>query len=163
MRIPINYGLGACCKAMEFKQTTDYDTFFDLLPPDWQANIFPFWETYKRSTKCYVLLEDDKPIVGGLVFSECPPDMLYAMEEATEWFQKGYLYLGFIYVLEDKRGQNFGSLWLSNLKNALPDQKYWLTIEDIGLHGFYSKNGFTRVKSLFNDNQEEILYFYSKK
>src|SRR5690606_13450182 len=107
-----------------------------------------------------VLLENNKPIAGGLVFSECPPDMLYAEEEADYWCKNGYLYLGFIYVLEEKRGRNLGSLWLSHLKSKFLKQKYWLTIEDMGLHGFYSKNGFVKVKTLSNAGQDEILYAF---
>lgn len=146
---------------MVFKETTTYNQFFNIIPMDWQDSILPFWNTYKHTTKCYVLQENDKIMAGGLVFSECPPDMLYAKEEANTWLRKGYLYLGFIYVLEEKRGQNLGSIWLSNLKNKFPKQKYWLTIEDFGLHDFYTKNGFTKVKSLFNDKQEEIIYCFN--
>ncbi|WP_111309898.1 GNAT family N-acetyltransferase [Confluentibacter sediminis] len=145
---------------MNFKEATTHDQFFNILPKDWQDSILPFWELYKNSTKCYLLLEGEKPIAGGLVFSECPPDMLYAKEEAKIWFEKGYLYLGFIYVLEDKRGQNLGSLWLSNLRDTRPNQKYWLTIEDFELHKFYTKNGFIKVKSLFNNEDEEIIYCF---
>lgn len=145
---------------MDFKEITICNPFFEMLPPDWQVNILPFWEVYKNSTKCYVLLENDEPIAGGLVFSECPPDMLNTKEEADGWFKNGYLYLGFIYVLETKRGQNLGSLWLSHLKNKFPKQKYWLTIEDMGLHGFYIKNGFVKVKTISNEGQDEILYAF---
>lgn len=159
-KIQINYGHGDCYNKMVFKEITTYNQFFEILPTDWQESILPFWDAYKNSTKCYVLLENDKLIAGGLVFSECPPDMLYAQEEANNWFKKGYLYLGFIYVLEEKRGNNLGSLWLSYLKNLFPEQKYWLTIEDLGLHGFYSKNGFTKVKTLTNNGDEEILYCF---
>lgn len=145
---------------MEFKETKEYDTFFSILPPDWQESLLPFWEGCNQSTKCYVLLDDEKPVVGGLVFSECPPDMLGVKEEAKEWFHKGYLYLGYIYVLENRRGQNLGSAWLSSLKKANPDQKYWLTIEDFALHGFYIKNGFVREKVIANEKLEEILYTF---
>lgn len=159
VKTPINYGLGAYCK-MIFKEITAYNQFFNILPIDWQESILPSWEIYEKTTKCYVLQENDKLIAGGLVFSECPPDMLYAKEEADSWFENDYFYLGFIYVLEEKRGQNLGSIWLSNLKNINPKQKYWLTIEDLELHNFYTKNGFKKVKSLFNDSQEEIIYCF---
>jgi diamine N-acetyltransferase len=145
---------------MIFKEITTESDFFNILPLDWQDSILPFWETYKSTTKCCALIENDMVIAGGLVFSECPPDMLYAKEEADSWFKNGYLYLGFIYVLEEKRGNNLGSIWLSSIKDKFPHQKYWLTIEDLGLHDFYTKNGFTKVKSLFNDKQEEIIYCF---
>jgi diamine N-acetyltransferase len=145
---------------MIFKEITTESDFFNILPLDWQDSILPFWETYKSTTKCYVLLENDIVIAGGLVFSECSPDMLYDKEEADSWFKNGYLYLGFIYVLEEKRGNNLGSIWLSSIKDKFPNQKYWLTIEDLGLHDFYTKNGFTKVKPLFNDKQQEIIYCF---
>ena len=131
-----------------------------MIPPDWQANIMPFWDSYKHNTTCYVLYDKNEIVAGGFVFSECPPDMLYAKEEADYWFKKGYLYLGFIFVLETRRGQNLGSQWLTKLKDTLPEQNFWLTIEDITLHAFYSKNGFNSVKTLQNDNQEEVLYTF---
>lgn len=145
---------------MVFKEITQYSQFFNILPLDWQETILPFWEIYKDSTKCYLLLENEKPIAGGLVFYKCPPDMLYAEEEANVWFNKGYLYLGFIYVLEERRGQNLGSFWLSKLKDKFPQQKYWLTIEDLGLHSFYAKNGFRKEKMLNNNVQKEALYTF---
>jgi diamine N-acetyltransferase len=145
---------------MDFKETTTYQQFFNMLPADWQETILPFWETYKNTTKCYLLLEDEKPVAGGLVFYKCPPDMLYAKDEADEWLKKGYLYLGFIYVLEEKRGQNLGSIWLSNLKELFPKQNYWLTIEDLGLHGFYTKNGFKEIKALSNNGKKEVVYSF---
>ena len=145
---------------MNFKATHNYQPFFDMLPPDWQRNILPFWDSYKHKTTCYVLHDNNEIVAGGLVFSECSPDMLYAKEEADYWLKKGYLYLGFIFVLENRRGQNLGSLWLTKLKDKLPNQNFWLTIEDLSLDAFYSKNGFKRVKTLHNGNQEEVLYTF---
>ena len=145
---------------MTFKRSTEVSEFFKILPEDWQEGIVPFWETYKVSTNCYVLSENNQIIAGGLVFSMCPPDMLYTEVEANTWFEKGYLYLGFIYVLEEKRGLNLGSMWLNELKKMHPEQNYWLTIEDLKLDGFYVKNDFKRVKSLYNNGVEEGLYVY---
>ena len=146
---------------MDFKELIDCTEFFNMLPLDWQESILPFWDLYKNSTKCYVLLDHEKPVAGGLVFSKCSPDMLYNKEEAETWFNKGYFYLGFIYVIEERRGHNLGSEWLSHLKEINPKQKYWLTIEDLGLHGFYIKNGFSKVRALYHENQEEIIYSFN--
>ena len=131
-----------------------------MLPLDWQEVLLPSWAVYKDSTACYLLVESDEIVAGGLVFSKCPPDMLYAKEEANAWFEKGYLYLGFIYVLERKRGQNLGSLWLSKLKAKFPKQNWWLTIEDLNLHGFYTKNGFKKIKTLHHNGSHEVLYVF---
>ncbi|WP_308990496.1 GNAT family N-acetyltransferase [Mariniflexile litorale] len=145
---------------MTFKLSEEVSGFFKILPEDWQEALLPFLETYKKTIKCYVFIDGNQIIAGGLVFSTCPPDMLYAVEEANSWFQKGYLYLGFIYVLEEKRGQNLGSLWLNELKKIHPKQNYWLTIEDLNLDAFYVKNGFQPIKSLYNNGVEEKLYVF---
>ena len=145
---------------MNFERCTEVSEFFKILPEDWQEGIIPFWETYKASTNCYVLSENNQIIAGGLVFSIVPPDMIYAKDEANSWLGKGYLYVGFIYVLEEKRGHNLGSMWLNELKKTHPKQNYWLTIEDLNLDSFYVKNNFKKVKSLYNNGVEEGLYVY---
>jgi len=145
---------------MIFQPCEIIDSYFDILPLDWQETIVPFWKDLETSTKAYVLIDDNQIIAGGLVFSQCPPDMLYAKDEAKTWISKGYLYLGFIYVIEERRHQNLGSIWLDNLKKMFPKQKYWLTIEDLKLDAFYTKNGFKRMKSLYNNGNEEALYTY---
>ncbi len=145
---------------MIFKVCTDTSEFFKILPKDWQDGIVPFWERYKETTKCYVLLDNNQIIAGGLVFSTCPPDMLYAEAESNTWLHKGYQYLGFIFVIEERRQQNLGSLWLSELKAMHPKQSYWLTIEDLKLDAFYVKNGFQRRKYLYNNGVEEGLYVF---
>ncbi|MEN3322916.1 GNAT family N-acetyltransferase [Mariniflexile soesokkakense] len=145
---------------MTFKLCTEVSGFFKILPKDWQSGIVPFWESYKVTTKCYVLLENNQIIAGGLVFSTCPPDMLYAQNESNTWLHKGYLYLGFIYVIKERRQQNLGSLWLNELKTMHPKQNYWLTIEDLRLDAFYVKNGFERIKPLNNNGVEEVLYVF---
>jgi GNAT superfamily N-acetyltransferase len=145
---------------MTFEACTDCSEFFKILPKDWHEGIEPFWDTYKATTKGYLLIENNQIIAGGLVFYKCPPDMKYAEDEATIWITKGYLYVGFIYVIEERRQQNLGSVWLDNLKKMYPNQKFWLTIEDLKLDTFYTKNGFKRIKSLNNNGVEEVLYAF---
>lgn len=145
---------------MTFQACNDYLQFFKILPQDWQEGIVPFWEIYKATTKGYLLIENNQIIAGGLVFSICPPDMIYAEEEANTWLKKGYLYVGFIYVIEKRRQQNLGSIWIDNIKKAYPKQKFWLTIEDLNLDAFYIKNGFKRIKPLNNYGDEEVLYAF---
>ena len=145
---------------MTFEACTNFLSFFKILPQDWQEGIVPFWETYKETTKGYLLIDNNKIIAGGLVFSAWPPDMLYAKDEAETWINKGYLYVGFIFVIEERRQQNLGSIWLDNLKKTYPNQKFWLTIEDLKLDAFYIKNGFKRIKTLNNNGLEEVLYTF---
>ena len=145
---------------MTFEACTDCSEFFKILPKDWHEGIEPFWDTYKATTKGYLLIENNQIIAGGLVFYKWPPDMKYAEDEATIWITRGYLYVGFIYVIEERRQQNLGSVWLDNLKKTYPNQKFWLTIEDLKLDTFYTKNGFKRIKSLNNNGVEELLYAF---
>lgn len=146
---------------MKFELCKNCNGFFEILPLDWKETILPFWDELKASTKGHILVENSKIIAGGLVFSKCPPDMLYAKEEANEWFNKGYLYVGFIYVIEERRHQNLGSIWLDNLKKTDVKQKYWLTIENLKLHAFYVKNGFKKIKKLPNGKEQEWLYAFN--
>ncbi len=145
---------------MTFSACTDFTAFFKILPKDWQEGIVPFWEDYKKTTKGYLLIDNTTIIAGGLVFSTCPPDMLYDKDEAETWINQGYLYVGFIFVIEERRQQNLGSIWLDNLKKAYTNQKFWLTIEDLKLDAFYVKNGFKRIKTLNNNGLEEVLYTF---
>ncbi len=147
---------------MPFTTLHNVSLFFQILPQDWQEAILPFWNEYKTSTRCYVLTDENQNIIaGGLVFTQCPPDMVYAEEEANKWLNKGYEYLGFIYVIEERRKQNLGSIWLTQLKQMNPKQKYWLVIEEEKLDAFYVKNGFKYKKTLnLNDDNQEMLYSF---
>lgn len=142
-----------------FKQLTSQpQQFFDLLPTEWQQEIVPFWGDYEALAKIYSIEEAGEIIGGGIVFYACPPNFTYFEDEANYWFGKGYLYLGFIWIAEDKRSKNLGSFWLNQLKLAESHQKYFLLTEENRLHRFYVKNGFTRIKSLKNEDHFEWLY-----
>lgn len=135
--------------------------FFKMLPRDWQELIVPFWDEIKSTSQLYVLIEENCVLAGGLVFSKCPPDMKY-YKKADEWFKKGYLYLGFIFVDETKRNRNLGSLWLENVKKEYPKNGFWLAIEDENLHKFYIRNGFEKVETVKNEElNEESIYIYN--
>ena len=144
-----------------FKQLKDHHhLFFDMLPQDWQVEIVPHWAQYKDLASIYVIEEQEQIIGGGIVFATCPPDILYYQKEAQNWFDNDYLYLGFIWISEDKRNNNLGSFWLEELKSAQPKQGYWLLIEEEHLHRFYQKNKFVLSKTIIQNNQMEWLYSY---
>ncbi len=144
-----------------FKIYNDQEnSFFEILPTDWQEGIVPYWENYKNTTKIYVLEENNEILAGGLVFSECPPDMEYFKAGAQKWFENRYLYLGFLWVPQRFRNQNLGTLWLNALKELDKNQKFWLTIEEDNLRYFYEKNNFEYEKTIQNDsNKEQLLFF----
>ena len=147
--------------AIAFKQLEDnYHLFFNILPQDWQDEIVPHWSRYEDFSKIYILTENKKIIGGGITFSTCPPDIDYYKEHSTKWFDDGYLYLGFIWIAEDKRNMNLGSFWLDELKKRQPNQNYWLLIEEEHLHRFYQKNDFVLVKSIIHDDSPEWLYAF---
>ncbi len=146
-----------------FYKETDQNKFFNLLPEDWNNEISITWNTYSKNATIYVLEGKDKIMAGGIVFSICPPDMLYNPLEAKKWFDQGYLYIGFIWVVEEFRNKKVGSKWIKSLINKFPQQKFWLTIEEESLKFFYIKNGFSLVKTLQNDNNKEWLLIYEPK
>lgn len=142
---------------------TKHDVFFDMLPEDWQSAIVPYWDLYSDSSKIYVLIENDAIVGGGIVFSKTPPDLSYYETEAQQWFDNGYLYLGFIWISENNRGRNLGSIWLQELKSLLPFQNYFLVTEEEGLDKFYKKNDFVLEKIIFNNEEPEWFYTFEPK
>lgn len=146
-------------KGIEFQELNNGpQQFFQLLPLDWQNEISPFWPLYKPDSKIYILKSGDHIIGGGIVFSKSPPNFGYFENEAQAWFQKGYLYLGFIWVSEPFRNNNLGSYWLSQLRSKNPSQHYFLLTEEEHLHRFYLKNGFSFYKSIPTQDHQEWLY-----
>lgn len=146
---------------MELRNYTEQPIhFFNLLPRDWKELIMPFWNDLKLYANLYVLVENNIVLAGGMVFSKCPPDMMYYEHEANEWFKKGYLYLGYIFVDETQRHSHLGSLWLDKIKKEFPRRGFWLSIEDENLHKFYDKNGFRRVATIMNGDTEESIYVF---
>lgn len=134
------------------------EKFFEMLPLDWQNEIVPFWDDFKTDAKIYII-EDHATIVGGgIVFYRSPPNFDYFNLEAKTWFGKGYLYLGFIWIAEHQRNKNLGTFWLNQLKSKSIKQKYFLLTEEEHLQHFYEKNGFSRIKSVQNQDHLEALY-----
>ncbi len=132
--------------------------FFEILPKDWQDSIVPYWKDLENSTQVYIIEEGDQIIVGGMVFSNLIPEMKEYTDEANCWFLNNYLYIGYLWVPENKRGKNLGSTWLQELRALNKNQKYWLTIEEHGLGGFYLKNNFKYIKTLELESTKEELF-----
>ena len=143
--------------------TSNPKMFFEMLPQDWQEHIVPYWENLKVTSQLFVLVENGKVLAGGLVFSKCPPDMMYYESEANTWFKKGYLYLGYIFVDEAQRNRKLGSLWLDKIKEVFPTNGLWLSIEDVNLHKFYIKNGFRKTATVLNEGHKESIYAFKPK
>lgn len=145
----------------EFKRLPkNANLFFDILPTDWQDEIVPFWTGFEESANIYIIEENNCIIGGGIVFSTTPPDVIYFKEESQEWFDNGYLYIGFLWIAEDRRDNNLGSYWLDELKKLDLNQGYWLLIEEERLHRFYQRNGFLLNKTIIHNQHPEWLYSY---
>lgn len=142
-----------------FKQSTTLE-FFQLLPTDWRNSIVPFWNDYADTSRIYILYHKNKLIAGGITFNTCSPDMLYDESEAKKWFDQNFIYLGFIWVIEEYRNKKIGSMWLRELIKKYPTQKFWLTVDEENLISFYKKNGFELIKTLKNDDDNEWLLTY---
>jgi len=143
-----------------FYQELNQDRFFNLLPEDWYSGISISWNSISTNASIYILKDEEKIMAGGIVFSICPPDMLYNQEEAEKWLSSGYQYIGYLWVVEEFRNMKIGSEWLKALSKKYPLQKFWLTIEEESLKSFYIKNGFRLVKSLKNGKTSEWLMIY---
>jgi GNAT superfamily N-acetyltransferase len=140
---------------------TKASSFFAMLPKEWQDAILPYWESVKSTTQLYVLVDKGEITVGGLVFHQCPPDMIFYQDKASYWFDNGFLYLGFIYVEPSRRQQNLGSKWIDLIKSLYPKQGFWLSIEDEKLDKFYTKNNFEKLETVKNAlNEKETIYVY---
>lgn len=140
-----------------FKETTDKpERFFSILPADWQESIVPFWTTYEQTARIFVLESATEVVGGGIVFSTVSPDCQPAFQaEAQQWFDQGYLYIGFLWIAEQHRDKQLGSKWLRNLFSLMPDQSFWLSIDELKLASFYKRNGFELIKQVELDYYPE--------
>ncbi len=137
--------------------------FFDFLPKDWRMEIEPYWPKYNKKAWIYCLVENSEIIAGGIVFSEVSPDTLAYSNVARSWFDKGYLYMGFIYVKESRRNQGLGSLWIEKVKSLNQSQLYWLAIDTFSLSNFYQKLGYEVVQEVVHDGQAEWILIEKNK
>lgn len=137
------------------KYTANAARFFNILPKDWQKDIVPCWNEYAKHTNVYVLIDDKELIGGGMVFSSVSPDMKAVSGIADRHYQKGLLYIAFIWIAKKHRNKGLGSFWLQKLTDQHPDQGYWLTIEDPHLKRFYENLGFTVTESYLNHGKKE--------
>ena len=136
-------------------------SFFKMLPKDWQDVILPFWDNIKSTNQLYVLIDGEEVVAGGMVFHQCPPDMMFYKNKADYLFSKGFLYLGFIFVKPSRRKQNLGSKWIDLIKSLYPKQGFWLSIEDENLDKFYTKNKFEKFETVKNTlNEKETIYVF---
>lgn len=143
--------------SISFRECHDSEKFFEILPEDWQEGIVPHWEKYKESSKVFIVESDGEVLGGGIVFSTVSPDTLAYKEEAQRWFDKGYLYIGFLWISEKHRDKKLGTRWLQYLFELFPQQSFWLSIEEYNLVSFYKRSGFQVIKKIISAQSEEWI------
>jgi GNAT superfamily N-acetyltransferase len=135
--------------SFSFEEITDHaQAFFDILPPDWQEGIVPYWSEYKKSAQIMVLKKNGTILGGGIIFSSISPDTKIYADLAQSWFDRGCLYIGFLWIDEQFRNQKLGTKWLEEVFKLNLNQKYWLTIEEENLIRFYTQNQFRLIQKI---------------
>lgn len=117
--------------------------YFSILSKEWQELIIPVWKKHKTTSKIVGLYINNQLIGGGILFSKMPPYATNFEKSNAILFEKGYLYIGYIWISEKYRNKGYASAFLTLLKKENPHQKFWLTIEEGNLRYFYEQNGFT--------------------
>lgn len=134
--------------------------FFDILPLDWQEIVVSQWEKYKSTASIYVFKELEELIAGGIVFEKGHPNMTPFEKSHNYLYDENYFYIGFVWVIPEKRNQQLASKWLVKLKEENKKQKYWLTIEEESLTYFYKKNGFKLIAESKNVIPKEWIFTF---
>ncbi|MFI8606475.1 GNAT family N-acetyltransferase [Cellulophaga baltica] len=133
------------------------DTFFDMLPLDWQDALKLVWDKVSGTSDIVVLKEEGAILAGGIIFKEMTADMQLFKKEAEELLASNSYYIGYLWVIEARRGENLGSLWLQLIQQQYSNNSFWLTIEEEGLKQFYEKNGFSLFLEKENNTEKEWL------
>lgn len=134
------------------------EVFFDLLPTDWLDALHANWSDFKPSTYVFGIKKGQQVIGGGLVFSEHSNETDNYPQVSKYYFSAGFLYIGYLWVAEDFRGQNIGDFWLNSVFNMFPQNPFWLSIEDAGLAKFYLRNGFTLEREMIFPGGKDWIY-----
>ncbi|TYP98723.1 acetyltransferase (GNAT) family protein [Tenacibaculum adriaticum] len=143
------------------KELTDSKKYFNILSEEWKELITPVWQQHASSSNIYGLFLNNELIGGGILFSKMPPFATQFEKDNATLFEKGYLYLGYVWVRENHRNKGYASNFLTLLKNEHPNQKYWLTIEEENLRYFYEQNGFTVYAESENEYPKEWILTYN--
>jgi GNAT superfamily N-acetyltransferase len=122
------------------------DTFFAILPKDWSDEIKPYWNSYKDTSTIYVVKQNKAIFGGGILFNKPSPDMYdYNFDTKTKmqsWFDKGFGYFAYFYILPEYRNKGLGHFWINQLLKLHKSKGLFLSIEDKSLIAFYEKAGF---------------------
>ncbi|MDC6405733.1 MULTISPECIES: GNAT family N-acetyltransferase [Maribacter] len=124
------------------------DQFLAAMPEEWHWDFFIYMDNAKDCIELFAITVDDQIVSGGMVFKGLPPEMKIFEREVEHYPENGYLYIGFLFVVPEYRGQDIGSTWLECIRALYGEKGFWLTVEEPGLVGFYEKNGFKWTSTL---------------
>jgi hypothetical protein len=141
-----------------FKHSGNPNDFFKILPLDWQEALKLVWNDTLGTSEIFVIKEYKTIIAGGIIFKNMTADMQLFEAEAIKLLASGSYYIGYLWVVETRRGEDLGSMWLKQLKQSYPDNSFWLTIEEEGLNTFYNKNNFRLLAAKNSQNEKEWLF-----
>ncbi len=149
--------LSAPAPDQHLRETTHVpERFFSILPEDWQDSIVPYWMQYQHTARVYTIESGNEVLCGGIIFTTNPPETPY-VADAIDLFQKGYLYIGFLWVSEKHRGRKLGHEWIAQIRNLYPEQNFWLAIDEYWLRTFYERVGFRVIKEVEVENGMEWI------
>lgn len=122
--------------------TAEPERFFSKLPAGWKREARQAWPQVAAESRILILQEGTSFRGGGIVSQALFPDMQAFEEDARRWYDRNYHYIGFLYVPTEFRSHGYGSIWLKEIRKAVPARGFWLSIEKIGLLKFYARSGF---------------------
>ena len=105
----------------------------------------------------FAITDHGQMVAGGVVMEGLPLEMAAFEDELMPFIKKGYLYIGFLFVVPEYRGQQIGSKWLGHIGKFYGGKGFWLTVEEPGLVAFYEKNGFKWKATLSKGGGNEEL------
>lgn len=134
------------------------DEFLTGMPEEWRLDFCMYLENSVDRMELFTITEQGHILGGGMLFKGLPPEMKIFEKEVEPFVERGYLYIGFLFVVPEYRGQNIGSTWLGCIKTLYGDKGFWLTVEEPGLVSFYEKSGFKWTDTLIQGQIcEELL------
>ena len=148
-----------------FKSIANSTSFISLLPADWLVALRSYLPLVENNAQAYGLYQAGELVAGGVVFlEELKESTSFEKEHAPYMFKACGPYIGFVWVLPERRGEQLGSLWFNELFKTFPNQGFWLSIEEAGLKTFYEKIGFKVFDThIENGNFLEQILFYNPK
>jgi len=136
---------------------SDPQPFFTLLPSDWQEELASLWPDVNGNSTLLGLELDGDLIGGGMVLRRPTPDTQAYAELAQSLFDRGLLYIAYLWISPEHRGHDYGGCWLQAVRARFAGKGFWLAIEDRGLRRFYQKHGFIVADTVTNAGCREWI------